>query len=201
MQAPGLTASVLGFSLLVLSILSGSPISDTYKQDAHGLARQFEPFLKAYSKGDTAGQDEAFKVFQFPDPKTWFGEYFQSDNVQQLVWDSEAEVDGEKNSLRTMTGIVERGGRFHAHCKPHTTKKPGTVNPRQSAVHPLKEVPVEAFEIEFQSEASGKRFSFLGNFVYVESAYRYVGKGSLPFWAMPDANDPAKKQQRDRIAL
>lgn len=196
MKAPGLTASVIGLSLLVLSplILYGSATSDTYKQDAHGLAKQFEPFLKAYSKGDTVGQEEAFKVFRFPDAKTWFGDYFKPDDVQQLVWDIEAEVNVGRNSLATMMGIADRGGRFHAHCKPHPAKDSATVKARESTVHPLKEVPVEAFDIELQAEGSGKRFSFLGNFVYVEGAYRYVGKGALPFWAMPDANEPAKKQ-------
>jgi hypothetical protein len=172
----------------------GRGTAGTYKQDAHGLTKQFEPFLKAYRKGDPAGQEEAFKAFQFPDAKTWFGEHFNPDDVQQLVWDIEAEVDGERNSLATMMGIADRGGRFHARCKPYTAKESGTVKARQSAVHPSKKVPVEAFGIDLQAEGSGKRFSFLGNFVYAEGAYRYVGKGALPFWAMPDANDPAKKQ-------
>jgi len=52
---------------------------------------------------------------------------------------------------------------------------------------------VEQFNIEFQEKDLAKRFSFLGNFVYVDGAFRYVGKGALPFWSMPDANDPAKQ--------
>jgi len=54
-------------------------------------------------------------------------------------------------------------------------------------------VPQKQFEIEMQAQGSGKHFSFLGNFVYVDGAYRYVGKGAFPFWSMPDANDPKKK--------
>lgn len=61
-------------------------------------------------------------------------------------------------------------------------------------MHSLKLVPVEAFEINFRSESSRKDFSFLGNFVYEQGAYRYVGKGAFPFWSTPDTSDPCKKK-------
>jgi hypothetical protein len=186
----------LSISFLTLSTccLAARPGSETYKQNQHGLEKQFEPFLKAYSKGDLQGQDKAFVVFQFPDAKAWFGQYFQADRVEQLVWDGEAEVDSKKNVLRRMMTIVERGSRFRARCKPHSDTGTGSVRPRQSSVSPLKPVPIEQFDIEIESERTGKKFSFLGNYVYVDGAYRYVGKGAYPFWSMPDANDPNKKQ-------
>jgi hypothetical protein len=139
--------------------------SATYKQDANGLENQFGPFLKAYHKGDIAGQDEAFKVFQFPDAKSWFGQFFRPEDVQQHVWDDEAEVAGEGKTLARMMTIIKRGRRFYAHCKPYTNAAAGTVKERQSRVYPVKPVPVEQFNIEFQEKDSAKRFSFLGNFV------------------------------------
>lgn len=96
-----------------------------YKQDAKGLEKQFEPFLRAYQKADEQAQTNAFRVFPFSDAKAWFREYFRPGNVQQLVWDVEAKT--------------EREG-------------------------------------------------------YGNGAYRLVGGGAFPFWCMPDANDPAKKQ-------
>jgi hypothetical protein len=76
--------------------------------------------------------------------------------------------------------------RFHAHCTP-ADKTPRTdLQPRADAAKPTREVPVEAFEIEFVSE-DGRRFSELANFVFSNGAYRYVGKGAYPFWSMPDA--------------
>ena len=195
MRRWAIALSVVALSIFALYplVLTGKSDSESYKQDAKGLAKQFEPFLKAYAKGGTAGPEETFKVFQFADAKAWFGEYFRVEEVQQLAWDAEAEVEGERNSLRMMMNLVGRGSRFHAHCKAHSEEETGTGKERQSSVHSLKPVPVEQFEIEFQAEESGKRFSFLGNFVYVAGAYKYVGKGAFPFWAMPDANDPAKK--------
>ena len=101
-------------------------------------------------------------------------------------------MDGEKKSLRTMMGIVGRGAQFHAHCKPPKRDQRVAVKERESEVQSLKEVPVEQFEITISTN-DGKKFSSLGNFVYVDGAYRYVGKGAFPFWSMPDANDPSKK--------
>ncbi len=90
-------------------------------------------------------------------------------------------------------GIVARGACFHANCKTHPDNQDGPVKPRDSRVHPLKPAPLEQFEIEMPAHGSVKRFSFPGNFGYVDGAYRYVGKGAFPFWAMPDANVPKKK--------
>jgi hypothetical protein len=169
-----------------------SSSSATYRQDGAGLEKQFEPFLKAYHKGDTEAQAEAFKVFQFPDPESWFGQYFRPEDVQQLVRDAETEAVGEGETLAGMMNIIKLGARFRARCKPHANGETGTVKERQNSVHPVRAVPVEQFDIEFQVDDSGSRFSFLINSVYVDGAYRYVGKGELPFWLMPDANTPDK---------
>ena len=155
------------------------------------MEKQFEPFLNASSKGDTAGQDRAFVIFRMPDDKAFFGEYFRAEDVEQLGWDSDAEVDGEETTLKTMMRVIARGARFHARCKPPKEDPRTVVKERESKVQPVKPVPVEQFAIEFVAD-NGKRFSFLGNFVYVGGAYRYVGKGAFPFWSMPDANDPSK---------
>jgi hypothetical protein len=61
-------------------------------------------------------------------------------------------------------------------------------------VDPLKPVPVEQFTVEMVDEKSGKKFSSLGNFVFVDGAYRFVGNGAFPLWSMPDMSAPAKKQ-------
>jgi hypothetical protein len=53
-------------------------------------------------------------------------------------------------------------------------------------VVPINQVPLEQFQIKFTA-SDGKSFSELSNFVYLEGAYRYLGKGAYPFWAMPDA--------------
>jgi hypothetical protein len=179
--------------LLALALSAGVPAGETYKQNDHGLAKQFEPFFKAYQKGDESKQEEAFKVFQFPDAKAWFAQYFQPEDVQQLVWDAEAETEQEAKSLRTMMNLIARGKRFHAHPEPHSTTDTTSVKERQSSVKPTKPVPVEQFSIKVKDEKTGKWFSWLGNFVYVDGAYRFVGGGAFPLWSMPDANDPSKK--------
>jgi hypothetical protein len=67
-----------------------------YTQNAGALENEFEPFFEAYSKADVTAQDKAFTVFLFPDEKAWFGQNFPPEDVEQLVWDSEAAMNLER---------------------------------------------------------------------------------------------------------
>ena len=184
-------AVYLALFLIASACYSGA-LPENYKQSPKGLEKQFEPFLKAYQKGDKVGQDEAFGSFRLPNAKAWFEQYFHQEDAQQLAWDVESEADVENASLGTMMNLVSRGARFRASCKPYKQAEQATVKPRMNSVVPVKQVTVEQFEIELQADGSNKRFSFLANFVYVDGAYRYVGKGAYPFWSMPDATGPDK---------
>jgi hypothetical protein len=159
-----------------------------YSHDAKGLEKQYDPFLKVLSKKDAASINEKYKIFLIPDQAKWFATYFKKEDVEQLGWDHEAENENEKKSLITITNLVGRGARFHAHCK-HPPDAQGRLAPRTDAFVPLQPVPVEQFEVEFVSD-NGKRFSILGNFVYVDGAFRFMGKGAYPFWSMPDTTAP-----------
>lgn len=160
-----------------------------YSHDAKGLEKQYDPFLKALAKRDAASMDESYKVFLIPEPDKWFATYFKKEDVEQLGWDQEAENENEKKSLVTITNLVGRGARFHAHCRRPSSDAQTKLAPRADAFTPLQPVPVEQFEVEFVGD-NGKRFSILGNFVYVDGAFRFVGKGAYPFWSMPDATAP-----------
>ena len=161
----------------------------TFSHDAKGLEKQYDPFLKALSKRDASSIDENYKVFFIPEPDKWFATYFKKEDVEQLGWDQEAENENEKKSLVTITNLVGRGMRFHAHCKPPSGNPQSRLAPKAEAITPMQAVPVEQFEIEFVGD-NGKKFSTLGNFVYVDGAFRFVGKGAYPFWSMPDATAP-----------
>ena len=76
--------------------------------------------------------------------------------------------------------------RFHVHCKPPDHDPTKRISPRRDSMLPHKQVAVEQFEVKMAADEK-LRFSFLGNNVYVDRAYRYVGKGAYPFWSMPDA--------------
>jgi hypothetical protein len=85
---------------------------------------------------------------------------------------------------------VASGAHFHAHCEPYKGQKENSVKPRESSMNPIRPVAVERFDIKVQDESSGEWFSFLGNFVYVDGAYRFAGLGTLPFWSMPGGTHP-----------
>jgi hypothetical protein len=155
-------------------------------RDSHGLEHEFEPFLRAYAQGDTNAQSRAYGLLAIPEAGKWFATYFASADVEQLGWDYEAEVDAYEKSLINTMRTLGSAKRFHAHCEPADKARPTSLQPRADAVKPTRDVPVEQFTVEFVSD-DGRRFSQLCNFVYLNGAYRYVGKGAYPFWSMPDA--------------
>jgi hypothetical protein len=167
------------------------PPNKSYSHDAKGLEQEYDPFLKALAKGDITAADESYKVFAIPVPNAWFALYFKKESVEQLGWDYEPELENERKSLLTMTRMIGRGQllRFHAHCKSPDRDPTANLVPRNDSILPDSAVPVEQFTVEFVADPK-RRFSFLANFVYVEGAFRYVGKGAYPFWSMPDATRP-----------
>jgi len=167
------------------------PSNKGYSHDAKGLEREYDPFLKALAKGDITAANESYKVFAIPVPNAWFALYFKKESVEQLGWDYEPELENERKSLLMMTRMVGRGQllRYHAHCKSPDHDPTAKLAPRSDSILPDSAVPVEQFTVEFVSDQK-HRFSFLANYVYVEGAFRYVGRGAYPFWSMPDATRP-----------
>ncbi len=163
----------------------------TYSHNAHGLENQFELVLNVPPSvdRDTAGRE--FRIFVLPDSSAWFAVHFPKERVQQLGWDHEAEVSLFEKSMMNMMKSYSTDARFKAHCQSPESTLAARFGPRVDAMIPLVQVPVEQFEIEFTSDR-GRRESVLANFVYVEGAYRYLGKGAYPFWSMPDASSPGK---------
>src|ERR1700688_3350817 len=90
-------------TLLVLTTQGRStvatPNAETYKQNGQGLEKQFEPFLKAYQRGDDKGMDESFAVFRIPKAKEWFGNYFSAEDAAKLVSIYDREMNEAEASL------------------------------------------------------------------------------------------------------
>ena len=168
-----------------LPMSSGGTKVQIYSHDAKGLQRQFEPFLKSVAKGDEAQIRESFGVFALPNPETWFARYFAKDQIQQLVWDDESEVEGYRNTLTMFLRRFLKGSYYSVHCEPNNGAGT-TLNPRADAILPLTQIPIEKYTVKFSGEG-GHSMEQLVNFAYVDGAFRYLGKGSYPFWSMPDA--------------
>ncbi|HMI52830.1 MAG TPA: hypothetical protein VK525_15065 [Candidatus Saccharimonadales bacterium] len=162
-----------------------------YSRDAKGLEGEYQPFLDALNKGQTPPFDKEFSSLTIPDPALWFGEYFETEQVQALVDDYKAEVAKEKLISTFMTKFWPSGTHFKVHCKPH---RPSSAKfpPRPDAYEPKKEISIERFEVEFKSDKPSLShehsysMSFSVNVVWVDGAYRYLGGGAYPFWAMPE---------------
>ena len=156
--------------------------AETYKHEASGLEKEFEPFLKAYQKGDDKGMDAAFGVFRLPKAKEWFASYFSAEDAATLSAAYDTEVNGGETSLIESMNLADTGSRFHARCELREDSGAGQA---KGGVQALKVVPVEQFLMEFQSTKNGQKFRFIANFVYVDGAYRFEGGGGAPFWGRP----------------
>jgi hypothetical protein len=154
--------------------------------DAHGLEKQYEPLLKAYSKGNQEDIDKEFSVFVLPELDKWFAEYFAATDVEKLRHDYETKAsDHKKFFIAITTKALHTSERFYAHCSPPDPDYHPKFQPLADAPKPTHEVPIEKFRIEYTSD-DGKKFSEFVNFVYVDGAFRYLGNGFYPFWEMPD---------------
>jgi len=171
-------------------------IASSYRHDATGLEAEYQPFVNAFNRGQGPPFDKEFAALTLPDPFGWFGEYFETEQVQALVDDYEAEVAAEEKSLFTiMTKIWPSGTHFKVHCKPHPAS-PAGFQPRQSAYEPKKAISVEQFDVEFEADKlgtkRGRSMSIMVSTVWTDGAYRYVGKGAYPFWSLPDTPEQKK---------
>ena len=196
---------VAGFVLLsaVPGLISGNnfaaaSLPSSYSHDAKGLEGEYQPFLKAFNKGQAPPFDKEFEALRLPDPPGWFGQYFEMEHVQALVGDYEAKIAAEQKSLVTiMTKLWPSGTHFKVHCKTHPPFPPGFA-PRQNAYQPKTPIPIEQFEVEFEADKMGERggrsMSSLVNTVWAGGAYRYLGGGAYPFWSTPDRLEKEKSQ-------
>jgi hypothetical protein len=194
-----------GFVALYLSFLFGiaptillandGKTTKSFSRDAHGLQKQFEPLLKAYAKGDAATINKEYGVFILPNANHWFEDNFPASSAQQLGWDYDSEAEQFKHTLPGMMKILQSGSKFNARCSPPDPTRKTKLQPNADAVQPTNEIPLEQFEVKFVAD-NGRSFSMLCNFVYVDGAYRFLGKGAYPFWSMPDATRKAPSGEK-----
>jgi hypothetical protein len=171
-----------------------SAIPTTYSQNAKGLELQFQPILQALAAGETPAEiDQALAIFSLHNSNEWYGKYFAKEHVEQLSGEYEKAFEAYRRDILDSLRRSPAGTSFRVHCKaPHPD--PSTrIQPRADAVVPLVAVQIEQFVTEFEPvrHSDGSRFSLFANYVYVDGAYRFVGKGAYPFWSAPDT---ARKQ-------
>jgi hypothetical protein len=168
-----------------------------FSHDAKGLENQYQPFLDAFAAVKPAEFHQALAIFALPNPADWFAKYFAKDQVEQLVRQNESELNAYEQALLRSMAAVPPGTRFRVRCKLPHADPTMRISPRPDAIQPSVQIPVEQFVTEFDSTPKIKngRFSLVVNYVYVDGAFRYVGKGAYPFWSAPD--EPPTKSMPD----
>jgi hypothetical protein len=164
-----------------------------FSHDAKGLENQHQRFLDAFAAVKPAEFHQALAIFSLPNPSDWFAKYFPRDQVEQLVQQNESELNAYEQALLRSMAAVPPGTRFRVRCKLPHPDPTMRISPRPDAILPSAAIPVEQFVTEFDPIPKMKtgRFSLVVNYVYVDGAFRYVGKGAYPFWSAPE--EPPKK--------
>lgn len=167
---------------------SSLPQNTAFSHDAKGLENQYQPFLDAFAAVKPAEFHTALAAFSLPNPADWFAKYFAKDQVQQLARENETELNAYEQALLRSMAAVPPGTRFRVRCKLPHADPAMRISPRPDAIQPSAAIPVEQFVTEFDPVPKMKngRFSLVVNYVYVDGAFRYVGKGAYPFWSAPD---------------
>ena len=156
------------------------PAGETYKQSADGLAKEFEPFLKAYHKGDDAAMEQAYSVFRIPNAKEWFAAHFSAEDAARLSGAYGQQATDAMNSLIEDMNRAGAANKYGLRCEARGDVAAGSG--KGDTIQPAKPVRVEQFVMEFQASSTREKFLFMANFVYVDGAYRFVGGGGGPFW-------------------
>jgi hypothetical protein len=175
-------------SLPDFSSLPASADTVAFSHDAKGLESQYQLFLDAFAAVKPAEFHKALAIFALPNPAEWFAKYFAKDQVELLVRENESELNAYEQALLRSMAAVLPGTRFHVRCKSPHPDPVIHMQPRSDASVPIAEIAVEHFVCEFSPAPKLKngRFSMYVNYVYVDGAFRYVGKGAYPFWSAPD---------------
>jgi hypothetical protein len=195
---PARSGSLPHFSSLPrFSSLHETTDAVAFSHDAKGLESQYQPFLDSFAAVKPAEFHAALAIFALPNPADWFAKYFAKDQVEQLVRQNESELNAYEQALLRSMAAVPPGTRFRVRCKKPHADPTMRISPRPDAIQPSAAIPVEQFVTEFDSIPKMKngRFSMYVNYVYVEGAFRYVGKGAYPFWSAPD--EPSTKSMPD----
>jgi hypothetical protein len=184
----GIVCFVLMALAMPLQRVATAPNPETYKQNGQGLEKEFEPFLKAYQRGDDKGMDEGFALFRLPKSQEWFGDHFSAEDAAKLVATYDREMSEAESSLIEDMNKADPGSRFRVRCEARGESPAEQDSAGGYGFKPLKPIAVEQFRLEFRSGSHDQKFSFIANFVYVDGAYRFVGGGGVAFWAKPGAS-------------
>ena len=186
-------AAGFGLSCLVLLFMVNfnfvaAPLPEGYTQDAKGIEQEYQPFLNAFNAG-TAQPEQKLTALSLPDPNAWFSQYFDPSQVAGLVNDYAALTAAHQRSYLTiMKSFWPSGTHFEVHCESHPITPP-SFPPRENAYQPNKPVPIVQFDVTLVADRvgtlGGNTASSLINVVWLDGAYRFLGKGAYPFWSMP----------------
>ena len=191
--------SFLFAAITILAIVAGysahsnlhAAIADnpaTFSHNAKGLEHQYQAIVDAFA-GQPEQFHQAFAILVLPNPTDWFAKYFEKTQVEQLGWDYESELKTYERVILRELEEVPRGTRFRVRCKPPHADPATRVQPRSAPTLPGVSIPVEQFVTEFDPTKNSvyQNFSMLVDYVYVDGAFRYVGRGAFPFWSAPAA--------------
>lgn len=182
----------------------------SYPQTPDGFSRQMNDAVEAYEKGDAAEGRRLLEQFRLPHSAEWFAEQIGPEQSEALAKRYDrlfaSYVSSTENTLEELART--KGRRLNMNLKPGTQEPPHVQTTPRAPVRKLSGiVPVKdpaCFIADFGIMLTGKADLLLGGnfrsvmwedtFIYQDGAFRFVGRGSRPFWIW--GNGPRRRPRQ-----
>lgn len=148
-----------------------------YPEKGGGLEKELHDLQKARKAGDKSTADAVLRSFVLPDPERWFTRTFGEDVGKQMAGQyipmSHAlvqQLQGTMDHLEDMKFNDVEVRKFDRPCDDHA----------DDYVYPLLLARTEQAPLYEATFRNGNSYQVMNSFVFVEGAFRYIGRVNIP---------------------
>jgi TonB family protein len=148
-----------------------------YPEKGGGLEKELRDLQKARKAGDKTAADAILRSFVLPDPEHWFTRTFGEDVGKQMAGQyiptshvMVQQLQGIMNHLEDMKFNDVEVRKFDKPCDDHA----------DDYVYPLLLARTEQIPLYEATYRNGNSYQVMNSFVFVEGAFRYIGRVNIP---------------------
>lgn len=205
--------------LLVLPALGQQNFRSLVPNSPKGFDKQYESVFKAYEKGDEKELLERFRPFAIPEH--WFTDEFGPEDGPKLSRQYLYRFrDFETDTVQEFNRVTcdYDGGCNRGQIKTRAAKATELTQAPPASTSAISLLPVQRFRIRYFSTEVGAEEngnggygtclccnpgpcydkSWVSSFIYVDGAFRFVGRATCPFWDRCAANHPFPESELNK---
>jgi hypothetical protein len=205
--------------LFVLPVLGQQNSRSLVPNSPRGLDKQYKSVFKAYEKGDEKELLERFRKFAIPE--RWFADEFGPEEGQKLSRQYLYRFrDFETDTVQEFNRVIcdYDGGCNRGQIKTRATKATELAQAPPASTPSMPLLPVQRFRIQhFSTEVGAEENtnggygtctccnpgpcydkSWVSSFIYVDGAFRFIGRGTCSFWDPCAGNQPSPESELNK---